>query len=437
LKFYVGEKMNSIVLLLSLAISVAEAKPTPNGKSKTAENKTSSSNGQGKKKSSSSTKSSKSKTTETTTNTKTVKINPNPTPKSTHNQSRNNNVGKERRPEVKDPIPSTKPSNPKYGRVDTNVHRSNVGKEHRPEVKDPIPSTKPSNPKYGRVDTNVHRNNVGKEHRPEVKDPIPSTKPSNPKYGRVDTNVHRNPGPTTKKVPEVIHKSSQTPQGWNPQYHRVQTPTEYSSFDPRRWGAGYVYYNPPKKKSIRVVNTNKGRKVSKGYRPLRSVDRNHQLSLGGRGVTYRSGYVDGGDYIDPGIGLAIGYRPVEALGAEISYSHFSQNIGENSDRKNAPVQAVGQVYLFPWTRVSPFASVGYAWNQVDIDDHYHVDGEGKHAEQSGVLAGPVFGAGVELNVTKNLGLKTEARYLQYNNISETDLAKDNGLILSGGITLYF
>ena len=98
---------------------------------------------------------------------------------------------------------------------------------------------------------------------------------------------------------------------------------------------------------------------------------------------------------------------------------------------------MGQVFLFPWTKISPFASAGYAWNQVDLNDYYQAGGEGKLAEQEGILKGPVVGAGVEYNFSKHMGITAEGRYLMYNNLQENDPARDNGIILSGGLNLYF
>ena len=84
---------------------------------------------------------------------------------------------------------------------------------------------------------------------------------------------------------------------------------------------------------------------------------------------------------DVGGGLAIGYRPAESLGVELSYAQFSQNHASSTpDRLNNPLQAVGQVYLFPWTRVSPFVSAGYSWNTVDFDDNCRAEGEERVAQ---------------------------------------------------------
>ena len=202
-------------------------------------------------------------------------------------------MGSERRPEVKEPIQGANPSTPKKARVDPNVDR-NVGVERRPEVKDPIPGASPSTPARKRFEGSID-SNVGVERRPEVKDPINGTS-RDPEYRRVERqNTHDSGGqrvepakdiprkthnvPQKERAPDVVHTPVYTPDGWNPQYHKVDIPKEYGQFDPRRWGAGYVYYNPPKSKNVSVVKTNKGQTVSKGYRPQRDVNRKKSTVL--------------------------------------------------------------------------------------------------------------------------------------------------------------
>jgi len=249
-----------------------------------------------------------------------------------------------------------------------------------------------------------------------------------------EKKVVSNPEPSS---PVLVGKSVYTPEGWNPQYHRTELQEEYGGFDPRKWGAGYFFYNPPKNNKTKVVNRHQGKDFSKQYHPKKQVDRTKKLSLGARGMSYHSGYVDGGDYRDLGFGVAMGYRPIESVGVELSYSQFSQDFGESSDRLNIPLQAVGQVYLFPWTKVSPYLSAGYAWNQLEVDDYYRVNGEERRAIQEAFLTGPVFGAGVSFAISKSLGVSAEGRYLMFNNLDENDPARDNGLILTSGINLYF
>ena len=307
---------------------------------------------------------------------------------------------------------------PQKARVQTNVHR-NVGNERKSGAVKPVQGAKKS-PQKARVQTNVHRtstSDVGSHRR---------------------TNSSRPQSIQHQNTPVLVDKSIYTPRGWNPRYHRVELPSEYSSLDPRRWGAGVLHYNPPRSQNTRVIERHKGSRTGKSYQPRRQINRSQQLSLGGRGTVYSSGYVDGGEYVDAGVGLAVGYRFFEALGAEVSYHHFSEHLGSaDSDRTNAPIQAVGQVYLFPWTKVSPFVSVGYAWNQIDVNDQYRVKDETKQAIQEGLLTGPVAGAGVEFSFSKHLGLSAEGRYLLYQNIRSEEPAKDNGITLTTGLNLYF
>ena len=464
---HAGGNMHSILLMVTLGITMAEAKPSSKAPTKEDSSEESKSKKKSSKKKSSTKTVSKKKVktqkskvvTKKKDDSKTQAIKPvtgakRSGPKKAKVQTNvHRNVGSERKPGAVKPVTGAKRSGPKKAKVQTDVHR-NVGSERKPEAVKPVTGAKRSSPKKARVQTDVHRN-VGSERNPTAVPPVQGRKKNTTKrevvrnppkkktsstsvpYKRAPVQKQKTP-PQKKRAPVVVEKSVHTPQGWNPNYHRMDIPREYSSLDPRRWGAGYVYYNPPKNGKAKVVNQHRGKKVSKGYTPKREVDRGKRLSFGARGMSYRSGYVDGGEYIDVGVGVALGYRPVEALGLEVSYSQFSQNLGGSSpDRLNTPLQTVGQVYLFPWTKVSPFFSAGYAWNQIDVDDYYLVNGEGKQAIQEGVLTGPVFGAGVEYAFSKRFGVSAEGRYLMYNNLQDEDPARDNGLTLTTGLNLYF
>jgi len=157
-----------------------------------------------------------------------------------------------------------------------------------------------------------------------------------------------------------------------------------------------------------------------------------QMSIGIRGMTYQSGYVYGGEYLDPGLGVAVGYRPMEKFGGELSYSHFSEE-----NRTNQPIQAVGQFFMFQDKPLYPFVSAGYAWNNVDLTDTYSGGEEPQVVTQTGRLTGPVIGGGLGATVFNNFSLSAEARYMMYNNIKKDQPALDNGLMFTAGINYHF
>lgn len=173
-------------------------------------------------------------------------------------------------------------------------------------------------------------------------------------------------------------------------------------------------------------------------RKKKKMNRRGMTSLGVQGLNYWSGYDDGSRYLDPGLGLAIGTRLLNGVGVELSYSAFSDILlVESPERLNRPVQAVGQLYLMPSQKFSPFISVGVVANAIDLQDQYQWKGKEKTAEQEALLFGGVLGAGMEFNVSRHLGLKVEGRYFNYKNTVETLPAIDDAFDISAGVSVYF
>ena len=170
----------------------------------------------------------------------------------------------------------------------------------------------------------------------------------------------------------------------------------------------------------------------------RGINRRGMTSFGVQGLNYGSGYADGQTYLDPGLGLAIGTRVFNAVAFELSYAAFSEQLLPDSpERLNRPLQGVGQLYLMPRQKLSPFLSAGIVANAIDIQDQYLWNGKQKNADQESLLLGGVLGGGLEYNINKNLGFKAEGRYLNYQNTIESQPAIEDALQLSAGISIYF
>lgn len=199
-----------------------------------------------------------------------------------------------------------------------------------------------------------------------------------------------------------------------------------------------VTRKPPQKKATTNPSTAVRTHATQQAQARKKMNRRGMTSLGVQGLNYWSGYDDGSRYLDPGLGLAIGTRLLNGVGVELSYSAFSDLLlVESPERLNRPVQAVGQLYLMPSQKFSPFVSVGVVANAIDLQDQYQWKGKEKTAEQEALLFGGVLGAGMEFNVSRHLGLKVEGRYFNYKNTVEALPAIDDAFDISAGVSVYF
>jgi opacity protein-like surface antigen len=170
----------------------------------------------------------------------------------------------------------------------------------------------------------------------------------------------------------------------------------------------------------------------------KGISRKGQTSVGLGALAYSSGYVNGGDYSDGGMGISVGVRPLSFLEIEGSYGQYSDTgFSGDPNRLNRPLQAVGQIYFNPNQRISPYITGGYAWNHIDIQDSYQVASTQYTAKQDSVLTGKVLGGGVELNLSKHFGVELDGRYFMYDNLKATQPAKDTASLVSVGLIVYF
>lgn len=233
----------------------------------------------------------------------------------------------------------------------------------------------------------------------------------------------------------VVVKPAWTPEGWNPKVHQTR-PSSDPQWSPNNWGRGYFVFSPPPKgETVQVVEKDmSGARVSSSScsRVTRDIDRRGSLKIGARASSYVSSYESGFEsaYADLGAGGVIGYRLLEPIGLEVGYSQYAPEMDfESSVRSNSTVQASAQLYLFPWTRVSPYLSGGYTLDRFDVNDQ-QVDAEG-------VASGPHGGLGVEWALGQHLAFGLESRYILYKNMDANDQLRDNALQVFGGLDIYF
>lgn len=278
--------------------------------------------------------------------------------------------------------------------------------------------------------------------------PNPNSRPSSAARPASHSNAARpsaaRPGaarPGATRPAHQVYRPNWAPNRWAPSYHRYHL-RGVPHYSPRYWGSGVFYYNPPPRRhNVVVVNrTASGSNAGRADTPTRAVNRAGDFGIGMRAGSYMSGYEgDSGGYGDMGLGLTARFRPVESVGLEVSYGHHSQSWEDGSERINNPLQASVNLYAFPWTRVSPYATVGLTWNQRQINDEYYdeVTQDYTVVSSEDTLFGPHAGLGLELALGDSAALNFEGRYVSYLNMAEDDLSAPNAVQGNMGLTFYF
>lgn len=232
-----------------------------------------------------------------------------------------------------------------------------------------------------------------------------------------------------------MHHHAGVPKRWAPSYHRYHL-RGVPHHAPRYWAAGVFVYSPPPPKHRVVVVDGSGKRVADGE-PTRAVDRNQSFAVGLRGGSYMSGYEDGGGYGDLGLGLAVRYRPVEAVGLELSWMHHSDTWDDQAERATDPLSASVQLFAFPWTRVSPYVFTGITVAPRDADDTYFNGLETVHYQANDALAGPHLGLGIEFAVGKSASIGFDGKYVGFIDRQEGDRAYPGAFQGSMGLNMYF
>ena len=147
--------------------------------------------------------------------------------------------------------------------------------------------------------------------------------------------------------------------------------------------------------------------------PSRSIDRNNVFSIGVKGGSFASGYDLGGEFSDFGLGVNARFRPVEGLGFEISYSHHDDTFDGETERVTTVLSPSVQVFAAPWTRFSPYASLGVTWVDRDYSDTWSDGFDMHHTTSTDSSFGPHVGAGIEVALGQHAAIDFEARAIGF------------------------
>ncbi len=208
---------------------------------------------------------------------------------------------------------------------------------------------------------------------------------------------------------------------------------------PVRWYHGVFIYGPKPVYHAHYAGSHgkKGGGANTKALPSRKVDRNGDFGVGITTGTYLSGYDEGGDFSDFGLGVSASFRPVETVGLELGYSYHNDTFDSTSERTTSLIQPSVNVYAFPWTRVSPYASLGLTWASRSYEDTWS-DGFTQQTETvSSTAFGPSLGAGIEFNLAEAASLDLEAKYNGFVNVGADDPNVPGALQAGAGLTFYF
>ena len=323
--------------------------------------------------------------------------------KENYNQNKPNHSIKDQHP------PQHKPSTaPNRGnRYDPTIDRGTTGQDSNRQG---------NNQNSGKLDNSIYNN---QQNRDQVGGQGLENREANHRDSDNQSGFSsdRNRGP----VVIVVEKPSSTPNGWNPEIHR-ESSTESRHWHPNYWGAGVFYYTDPPQNVYIEEHNYYGDTVRKYEAPKREYDRRKSLSVGVRGGTLGS-QVEDFSQDDISWGGAVGYRLFDPIGIEISYLKTGD---EWTTGLKSPVQVSGNLYLFPWTGVSPYLTGGIsiaeqagAKNQTDFD------------LPDGYAYGPHGGIGVEWGIGNHISLNAEGRYTKFKNVDATHTQ------LAAGLNFYF
>lgn len=174
--------------------------------------------------------------------------------------------------------------------------------------------------------------------------------------------------------------------------------------------------------------------VSNSHMPVRSVNRANTLALGLRAGSLHSGYDNADGYGDPGLGFMMRYRPVEALGFELTHQEYGVDSAD-SYRLQTLTQASIEVFVVPWSRFSPYVLMGVTKNNRNIDDPIS-NGE-TIVQADRPLHGLHVGIGAEFAIGSNFALDLESRFVQYGDKPDGDPSAAGAIQTTGSLVYHF
>ncbi|MBK7755505.1 MAG: outer membrane beta-barrel protein [Deltaproteobacteria bacterium] len=234
-----------------------------------------------------------------------------------------------------------------------------------------------------------------------------------------------------------------------PVHYRPYTPVHrwYYSYQPYyayrpvpvSWYHGVFIYGPAPSHHHHYHSTGSTAQAQVEAAPLpdRKIDRNDTFALGVHAGGYVGGYDDGATFADNGVGAKLRYRPVEAVGLELGYTVYDDSFDSASERRTDLLQPSVQLFVAPWSRVSPYISLGATYSKRSYDDQWS-DGVAVYSTQVQDSAlGAHGGLGLELAIGKSAALGVEARYIHSLNVDGDDPSTPGALQGIGGLSFYF
>ncbi|MEY3210926.1 MAG: hypothetical protein RIT28_1407, partial [Pseudomonadota bacterium] len=206
---------------------------------------------------------------------------------------------------------------------------------------------------------------------------------------------------------------------------------------PVSWYHGVFIYGPAPSHHHHYHSTGGVAQVEAAPLPDRKIDRNDTFAVGVHAGGYVGGYDDGATFADNGVGAKLRYRPVEAVGLELGYTVYDDSFDSASERRTDLLQPSVQLFVAPWSRVSPYISLGATYSKRSYDDQWS-DGVAVYNTQVQDSAlGAHGGLGLELAIGKSAALGVEARYIHSLNVDGDDPSSPGALQGIGGLSFYF
>jgi hypothetical protein len=143
----------------------------------------------------------------------------------------------------------------------------------------------------------------------------------------------------------------------------------------------------------------------------KKLDRARTLAVGIRGGSLFGGYEAGEMFVDPGIGLAVRYRPESAVGLEISAIRFDPTAFlDDSPRVHALWDGSIEYFFAAKSPVSPYVLGGATYTARRFDDEFRADGRTDTLRARDANWGPHAGVGLEIALGRSVAIDLEGRY---------------------------
>lgn len=171
--------------------------------------------------------------------------------------------------------------------------------------------------------------------------------------------------------------------------------------------------------------------------PSRSVDRNGELSVSLNAAVAVGGFRNGRAYSDGGFGLALQFRPVEALGIEAGFTQFGGAQDEGFLRSQSVFHSSAKLYATPWSTVSPFIAAGVTANYLDFEGQIDGTTGAIQVDAQGLKVGPHIGTGIQISLGQSFSIDLEGRYTSLISSHSSDTILPGTFQLGAASVLHF